>query len=160
RSLALGVLLLAAVPLAAQSKKPAAARTVDGHPDLQATWDFAQLTPFERPSEFADKNTVTDEEAEEFAQKRIETSDKDRRDGAAAAAVARAYTAFGRDFGRGIRRRPSPAAAPPEGRVPPVLPAAQKRLADRRGHFDNPEERPLAERCILGFNSGPPMVPS
>jgi hypothetical protein len=26
--------------------------------------------------------------------------------------------------------------------------------------FDNPEERPIAERCILGFNSGPPMVPS
>ena len=24
----------------------------------------------------------------------------------------------------------------------------------------DPEERPLRERCILGFNSGPPMVPS
>ncbi|HEV3139397.1 MAG TPA: hypothetical protein VGY57_02710, partial [Vicinamibacterales bacterium] len=34
------------------------------------------------------------------------------------------------------------------------------RQAARRGKFDNPEERPLAERCILGFNSGPPMVPS
>jgi hypothetical protein len=160
RSLVLGVLLLAAVPLAAQSKKAAAPRTADGRPDLQATWDFAQLTPFERPSEFADKNTVTDEEAEEFAQKRIETSDKDRRDGGAAADVERAYNDFWWDFGHRIARQPSLVVDPPDGRVPPLVPAAQKRIADRRGHFDNPEERPLAERCILGFNSGPPMVPS
>src|SRR5262249_37327208 len=85
RSLAFGILLLLAVPLSAQSKKASVARTADGHPDLQATWDFAQLTPFERPSEFADKATVTDEEAEEFAQRRIETSNKDKRDGGAAA---------------------------------------------------------------------------
>jgi len=160
RALALGILLLAVVPLSAQSKKTLAPRTADGRPDLQATWDFAQLTPFERPSEFADKNTVTDEEAEEFAQKKIETSDKDRRDGGAAADVERAYNDFWWDFGKRIARQPSLVVDPPDGRVPALLPAAQKRLADRRGKFDNPEERPLAERCILGFNSGPPMVPS
>ena len=26
--------------------------------------------------------------------------------------------------------------------------------------YENYEERPLAERCIVGFNSGPPMAPS
>jgi hypothetical protein len=160
RSLVFGIVLLALVPLSAQSKKAAVARTADGHPDLQATWDFAQLTPFERPSEFADKNTVTEEEAEEFAQHRVETSDKDRRDGGAAADVERAYNDFWWDFGKRIARQPSLVVDPPDGRVPALLPAAQKRLADRRGHYDNPEERPLAERCILGFNSGPPMVPS
>ncbi|HJZ70211.1 MAG TPA: hypothetical protein VKE51_00650 [Vicinamibacterales bacterium] len=160
RSLAFGILLLLAVPLSAQSKKASVARTADGHPDLQATWDFAQLTPFERPSEFADKATVTDEEAEEFAQRRIETSNKDKRDGGAAADVERAYNDFWWDFGKRIARQPSLVVDPPDGRVPAVLPAAQKRLEGRRGKFDNPEERPLAERCILGFNSGPPMVPS
>ena len=25
---------------------------------------------------------------------------------------------------------------------------------------DGPEDRPLAERCLMGFNSGPPMIPS
>src|SRR5262249_12409286 len=143
-ALAFGILLLLAVPLTAQSKKESVARTADGHPDLQATWDFAQLTPFERPSEFADKNTVTDEEAEEVAQRRIETSDKDRRDGGAAADVERAYNDFWWDFGRRIARQPSLVVDPPDGRVPALLPAAQKRLADRRGHFDNPEERPFA----------------
>src|SRR5262249_25103498 len=145
RSLAFGILLLLAVPLAAQSKKAPVVRTPDGHPDLQATWDFAQLTPFERPSEFADKSTVTDDEAEEFAQRRIETSNKDKRDGGAAAGVARAYNDFWWDFGKRIARQPSLVVDPPDGRVPAVLPAAQKRQADRRGKFDNPEERPLAE---------------
>jgi hypothetical protein len=49
---------------------------------------------------------------------------------------------------------------PPDGRVPPLTPEAQTRAAARRGKYDNPEERPLAERCVLGFNSGPPMIPS
>jgi len=25
---------------------------------------------------------------------------------------------------------------------------------------DHPEDRDLAERCLVGFNSGPPMMPS
>jgi hypothetical protein len=44
--------------------------------------------------------------------------------------------------------------------VPAMTPEARERAAKARGKTDNPEERPLAERCILGFNSGPPMVPS
>lgn len=160
RSLVFVIVLLTSIAAAAQSKKDTPPRTADGRPDLQATWDFAQLTPFERPSEFADKTTVTDEEAEEFAQRRVETSDKDRRDGGAAADVERAYNDFWWDFGRRIARQPSLVVDPADGRVPALVPAAQKRIADRRGRFDNPEERPLAERCILGFNSGPPMVPS
>ena len=48
--------------------------------------------------------------------------------------------------------------------MPPLLPEAQKRQAARqaanRGHeFDGPENRGLAERCILWGNEGPPMLP-
>jgi hypothetical protein len=160
RSLVFASVLLTSIAAAAQPRQDTPPRTADGRPDLQATWDFAQLTPFERPSEFADKSTVTDEEAEEFAQRRVETSNKDKRDGGAAADVERAYNDFWWDFGRRIARQPSLVVDPADGRVPALVPAAQKRIADRRGRFDNPEERPLAERCILGFNSGPPMVPS
>ena len=49
---------------------------------------------------------------------------------------------------------------PPDGRVPETTAEAKARAAAARGKYENPEERPLAERCILGFNSGPPMVPS
>jgi hypothetical protein len=172
-SIVLGVVFLAVVSVTAQTQRPrtvaskpspaaksSVPRLADGRPDLQGLWDFAQLTPFERPSEFANKDAISEEEAEEFAQKRIETTHKDKRDGGAAADVERAYNDFWWDFGTRIAKQTSLVVDPPDGRVPALTPEAQKRAADRRGKFDNPEERPVAERCILGFNSGPPMVPS
>jgi hypothetical protein len=165
-----GVLVLTAISTvaaqdskSAKSPKPAGAhipRAADGRPDLQGVWDFAQLTPFERPGEFADKDAISDDEAAEFANRRIETQNKDRRDGGAAADVERAYNDFWWDFGTRIAKQRSLVVDPPDGRVPATTEAARARQAARRGKFDNPEERPLAERCILGFNSGPPMVPS
>ncbi len=160
RSVIFGLFLLSAVTITAQAPKSKVARLPDGHPDLQGTWDFAQLTPFERPGDFAGKQSLTDEEAEEFAQQRIETGNKDKRDGGAAADVERAYNDFWWDFGKRVAKQTSLVVDPPDGRVPTTTTEAQKRAADRRGHYDNPEERPLAERCVLGFNSGPPMVPS
>jgi hypothetical protein len=57
---------------------------------------------------------------------------------------------------------------PPDGRVPPMTEAALARSAERNkrmaqfGQYDNPENRPLAERCIASFgsNAGPPMLPN
>src|SRR6187455_1472357 len=40
--------------------KGPALRTPDGRPDLQGTWDFAQLTPFERPGQFGEKSVLSD----------------------------------------------------------------------------------------------------
>ncbi len=53
----------------------------------------------------------------------------------------------------------------PEGKVPPLTPEAQKRQADQRAYnaqhqWDGPESRPLAERCIMWGNEGPPMMPA
>jgi len=163
-----GVLALTAIStVAAQTAtpaKPAAKahipRVADGHPDIQGVWDFAQLTPFERPGEFADKDAISDDEAAEFANRRIETTNKDRRDGGAAADVERAYNDFWWDVGTRIAKQPALVVDPPDVRVPAMTEEAQKRIAARRGKYDNVEERPLPERCILGFNSGPPMVPS
>ena len=160
RSVILGVFLLSTVTITAQAAKSKVARVPDGHPDLQGTWDFAQLTPFERPGAYAGKESISDDEAEEFAQQRIENGNKDKRDGGAAADVARAYNDFWWDFGKRVAKQTSLVVDPPDGRIPAATAAAQKRAADRRGKYDNPEERPLAERCVLGFNSGPPMVPS
>ena len=83
-------------------------------------------------------------------------------DGGAAADVERAYNDFWWDFGKRVAKQTSLVVDPPSGRVPPDLTAAaQARFSQRAPQrYDNVEERPLAERCILGFNSGPPMIPS
>ena len=57
---------------------------------------------------------------------------------------------------------------PPDGRIPALSPEGEKarsELAQQRaqfGDYDNPENRPLAERCLLSFgsNAGPPMIPN
>lgn len=145
---------------ASPAGKVAIPRTPDGRPDLHGTWDFAQLTPFERPTEFTGKSTLTEQEAEGFARQRIETTNKDRRDGGAKADVERAYNDFWWDFGTRVAKQTSLVVDPPDGRLPALTPAAKERAAARPTGFDNPEELPLRERCIIGFNSGPPMVPS
>ncbi len=148
-------------PNAAKAKKTAIPRTADGRPDLQGVWDFAQLTPFERPSEFGAKSTLSDDEAEEFGQQQIEKSNKDLRPADPKADVERAYNDFWWDFGHRVARQASLVVDPPDGRVPPLTKQAEMKTAERRApRYENPEERPLPERCILGFNSGPPMVPS
>ena len=144
-----------------RSASTPALRTPDGRPDLQGTWDFAQLTPFERPGQFGEKSVLSDVEAEEFGQNRIAQDNKDRRDGTADQDVARAYNDFWWDFGTRVAKQASLVVDPPSGRLPALTPAAQKKLASAQTpKYDNVEERPLAERCILGFNSGPPMMPS
>jgi hypothetical protein len=149
----------AAAPSSRTAASPAR-RTPDGKPDLQGTWDFAQLTPFERPGQFGEKSVLSDDDAEEFAQNRLVTENKDRRDGTKDEDVARAYNDFWWDFGTRVARQPSLVVDPPNGRLPALTAEAQKKAANRTPKYDNVEERPLAERCILGFNSGPPMVPS
>jgi hypothetical protein len=131
-------------------------RTPWGHPDLQGIWSSATITPFERPAEFAGKEFLTREEAAEFERRTIERTNRDRRDGSADADVARAYNDFWWDVGTKVvpTRRTSLVVDPPDGRIPPYTPEAQKRLdavaAARklRGPADNPEDRNLWEQCI------------
>ena len=58
-----------------------APKTVDGQPDLQGVWDYRSVTPLQRPTEFADKATLTDAEIAAYEKTRMETPNKDRRDG-------------------------------------------------------------------------------
>ncbi len=80
--------------------------------------------------------------------------------------VARAYNEAWYDRGSKVvkSRRTSLIVDPPDGRIPPLTPQAQKRAAERaearRLHpADGPEDRALNERCILTGTTGPPMLP-
>ena len=149
----------------AQEKVWTAPRTPWGHPDLEGIWDFATITPMERPSEFSGKEVFTDEEAAAYEKRTLERRNQDRRDGGAQADVGRAYNHFWWDFGTRVvgTKRTSLVVDPPDGRIPPLTPEASKRATARAAVRERapsgPEDRNLWERCILGGNAGPPMAP-
>jgi hypothetical protein len=160
-------------------------RTPDGKPDLQGNWTNATMTPLERPP--GQEPTLTPEQVariEKGMADRIERlarpSDPNRPappqggDGSTGAAGnVGGYNNFWIDAGERVaiyngEHRSSIVVDPPDGRVPPITDEARARQAERLqltkqfGQYDNPENRPLAERCIMSFgsNAGPPMLPN
>jgi hypothetical protein len=143
-------------------------RTPDGQPDLQGIWTNATVTPFQRPAQLGDKQFFTAEEAAAFEKQRVEQGNVDRIEGERGASdlARRAYNNFWTDRGTRVSKtmHTSLVVDPPDGKVPPFTPAAQKRFdavhAELAKHpADSPEDRFLSERCILFGAAGPPMLP-
>ena len=160
---ALLVSCLASAQTAAKWVPP---RTSFGQPDLQGIWTNATITPLERPPELAGKAALTPAEAADYEKRLLQDGNRDRRDGGAETDLARAYNEVWFDRGTKVvgTRRTSLIVDPPDGRVPPLTPAAQEKLDAQREYAklhpaDGPEDRPLAERCILWPTAGPPMLP-
>ena len=151
------------------------ARTPWGSPDLQGIWDFRTVTPLERPSELVGKDVLTEEEAavqeQLIAEARVDRVPEPGDTGF--------YNQFWLDQGTEVvpTKRTSLIVDPPDGRLPPLTSEAQRRAERRAASWerpirervagylpnriaDGPEDLGLAERCLLGFNSGPPMLPS
>ena len=161
-----GVVLLGLAAVAFGQKAWTPPRTPDGQPDLQGYWTTATLTPLERPPELAGKAVFTPAEAAAYEKQLLDSSNRDRRESSAEVDVGRAYNEFW--FSRGDQlvpdHRTSLIVDPPNGRIPALTPAAQKRQADTRAYnaahpADGPENRNLAERCLLWGTAGPPMLP-
>ena len=154
------------VPLAAgaQESAPAAPRTSWGAPNLQGVWDFRTATPLERPEELADIDVLTDEQAAEVVERLAE---RWTRLAEGSESDPGAYNQFWFDYGTSVTddRRTSLIVDPPDGRIPALTADGEARAAAqrdrRRDHpADSWEDRGIAERCILGFNAGPPMESS
>ena len=158
-------LTLSALPVAAQP----APRTPWGQPDLQGIWDFRTITPIERPEELGDKEFWT---AEEVASQEQEALDRDRELWEAEARRTEAggnvgaYNNFWMD--RGTKpvetRRTSLIIDPPNGRLPELSAVGQRRTDARREYqeahsADSYVTRNSSDRCIVGFNAGPPITP-
>jgi hypothetical protein len=158
---------------APKAKRSAVPRNSDSHADLEGVWTNATLTPMERPAKLAGKATVTDAEAAAYEKNDLETNDIDKKDApllaAAGSAETGGYNNLFIDRGSQLARvdgvkRTSLIIDPPDGKVPPMTEEARKRIAGllkNYDRYDSVKERPLAERCILGFGStsGPPMLP-
>jgi hypothetical protein len=158
--------LLTSMNLAGQNWTPP--RTPGGQPDLQGIWTNATVTPFQRPKELGTKQFFTAEEAAAFAKQRVQQGNADLIEGERGASdlARRAYNNFWVDRGTQVSKtmRTSLVMDPPDGRIPPFTPEAQKRFdafkARQALHpVDGPEDRFLSERCILFGAAGPPMLP-
>ena len=167
------VVSLSAIPIAAQT----APRTPWGQPDLQGIWDFRTITPMERPKELGDKAFLTEEEAANLEQESIDRNEsllnREAQRTEAGASVDTgadgapgAYNNFWFDRGTTTiaTRRTSLIVDPPNGRLPDLSPVGQRRTDARREYLeehpaDSYVDRNTSDRCIVGFNAGPPITP-
>ncbi|MEE2637393.1 MAG: hypothetical protein VYE68_09200 [Acidobacteriota bacterium] len=168
--------IVTCVPLAlAQSGDPTIPmRRPHGDPDISGIFTFRTLTPFQRPEQFAEQQTLDVETAAAFEASERTRQNRDLFDPVAGARSAGyaprseggvlSYNEFWYERGVDLTddKRTSLIIDPPIGRLPARTPqgaaAARARAADRREHmYDSYENRSLMDRCILGFTAGPPM---
>ena len=151
-------------------------RTPDGQPDLQGVWDYRTITSLERPKELGTKAFFTEEEAAKYEKTENQRQNRDLIDPETGGLQyppggVVPYNEFWYDRGNKVAgtKRTSLIVDPPDGRLPAWTPEGQKQaelraVAERNDQLGHPaadswEDRPLQERCLVGLNAGPPMVP-
>ncbi len=176
KTVTLSALVAAMSPALAQDSDFETPRTVWGHPDLQGVWNFSSNVPMQRPERYGNRQFMTDEEVAEL---RARLEERDANSDQAAPQTEGSPGGYN-DFwveSAGITDhiRTSHIVYPENGRLPPAVEGVKIQYGglgpdvpdERPVRFtvggiakDGPEDRGLSERCIVGFNSGPPFTPS
>ena len=133
------LLKLATVPGAGQASTTAgaaaatgpAAKTPWGEPDLQGIWTDVYLTPLQRSARYAGKEFFTDEERAALDEQRAVIELRPRQQKGTERDVAGAYNSVFMSV-RPTGRRTSLVVDPPDGRIPPLTPEAQKKIDTER----------------------------
>jgi hypothetical protein len=132
--------------------------------DLQGHWTSGTVTPLQRPPDLAGKEFLSEPEAAEFERTWLEKFLKNFPPEDLLAPDLD-YTYMDR-MKIVASRRTSLITDPPNGRLPPQLPAAKARADARpKPSKDDPELLGLDERCLLetafdSSNASPPMLPN
>jgi hypothetical protein len=163
------------VPAFAQGDVP---RTPWGHPDLQGIWDHRTITPLERPEELGDRVFLTEEEAAGLEQAAVDRAvhlltRPPERTTAGGSVDSRAdgtpgfYNDFWLDTGTNTigTRRTSLIIDPPNGRLPALTDSGSRRIEKNRAYRrEHPADSWLdfdaTDRCLVGVNNGPPILPA
>lgn len=156
-------------------------RTEWDQPDLQGVWSFASNIPLQRPERFGTREFLTPEEVEtDFARQQRMLAAATAREAelvvnpeAPAAGSVGGYNSFWFEgAGVGKNQRTSLIVYPPNGRLPDTVEGAAIHLANLGDDVpgvrpvlamfggigkNGPEDRGLSERCLVGFNAGPPL---
>ena len=146
-------------------------QTAWGAPDLQGVWDFRTITPLERPEDLGDQAFLTAEEAAQREQSAVDRAatlwNREARPAEAGGSVGgynklldgpgherhwdAAHLADHRSVRTGdFRRSQKPGK---RGRQPTAGPSA---LSFRPSYTDLSN----SDRCLMGFNAGPPITPA
>jgi len=143
--------------------------------DLQGVWNFSSNVPMQRPEHFGERQFLTREEIEATQVQQFQLGAE-----ANVTKSASGAEAFYNDnmwlenIGADANTRTSHIVYPTNGRLPSLvegveyLPGGELEVPGQRpvrfviGGIgrDGPEDRGLSERCLVGFNSGPPLMPS
>ena len=158
-----------------------APRTEWDQPDLQGVWSFVSSTPLQRPERFGTREFLTPEEVEaDFVRQKRMLDAANAREAelvvnpeAPAAGSVGGYNSFWFEgAGVGKNQRTSLIVYPPNGRLPDTVEGAAIHLANLGDDVpgvrpvlamfggigkNGPEDRGLSERCLVGFNAGPPL---
>ena len=147
----------------------ASERTEWGQPDLQGVWNFSSVIPLERPAFFGNKTELTPEEIAAFQAQTELGLEALNQQGVGG------YNTFWTEMGNGDDNRTARLMYPENGKLPETVEGVPVQVGglgpDEPGvrpvrmvvggiAKDGPEDRGLSERCILGFNSGPPFEPN
>jgi hypothetical protein len=136
----------------------------DQHAALEGTWNSATATPLERPAALNDKPFFTPDEAAAWERQVGERNQEPPAGAARAGTGTGTYNNFYREWGSRVvkTRRTSIVIEPPDGRIPPLTPAAAE---FRRGRLEamklaeNPEDLGLQDQCRSFVTAGPPLLP-
>jgi hypothetical protein len=127
-----GLLRMTRVPVEGQAQPGSALMTEWGEPDLQGIWTDPYQVPLQRPAQFANKETFTDEERADLDKQRAGILRRDQRvERGTERDVAGAYNAVFQSV-RPTGKRTSLIVDPPDGRLPPLTPEATQRNEQER----------------------------
>ena len=140
-------------------------RTPDGKPDLQGFWSSSTYTPLER-RQGVTKEFYTEEEFKKVMED-ARARDLTQTEPGTNADVHYDFTQFGLDKSQHTivqNLRTSQIIDPPDGRLPPQVPAARERAqaaaAARKaagGQYDRVQNMPNGSRCIIMGGGGVPI---